>query len=175
VGGRYAESRRRPNGELIGPNHNPYIYGDEGDQGLVSISDNSFWHARLRPNVFVRDSRTGSTHRDETYYIRKVGLSDEGRIVCQTGSTSGSSCGRITDLDRTLHKGGTIFHIGSDRVQHLGEMENCRTAEGDSGGPVYRDHVAYGLLVGTGEGCATFYQGIVGAQNNLNVNVITRK
>jgi secreted trypsin-like serine protease len=48
--------------------------------------------------------------------------------------------------------------------------------KGDSGGPVYVKHVAYGLVSGgllSGNcGNTMYYQGVKGAANAMNVNVL---
>jgi hypothetical protein len=43
---------------------------------------------------------------------------------------------------------------------------------GDSGGPVYASNTAYGIHQGGASLCGSVYQGIVAAQNGMNVDVI---
>lgn len=43
---------------------------------------------------------------------------------------------------------------------------------GDSGAPVYASNTAYGIHHGSSSLCSTWYQGIVAAQNGMNVDII---
>jgi hypothetical protein len=43
---------------------------------------------------------------------------------------------------------------------------------GDSGGPVYASNTAYGIHQGGASLCGSVYQGIVAAQNGMNVDII---
>lgn len=162
-------------GERIGPNHNPYKFGDDGDVGLISMEAGSFWRTpsvggKIKPLIYVRDSGTGSTPQAPSYYIRRVGTSVEGRILCATGASEGSSCGEVTALDTSIKIGG-IFGTG---VPHLGKMRNCDPGPGDSGGPVFKRHVAYGVLVARRD-CDVYFQSARRAENALNVKIVTRR
>jgi hypothetical protein len=92
-----------------------------------------------------------------------------------TGQNGGSSCGTTTDLDVTIG-GGDIFGIGGSTThKHMGKMSNCNPESGDSGGPIFRFHVAYGIYTGSRGDCEQYFQGARRAQDSLNVNIVTRK
>lgn len=167
-------------GEEIGLNHNPYLFGDDGDVGLISIESGSLWRTpsvggKIKPLIYVRKSGTGSTPQAPAYYIRRVGTSVEGKILCATGATNGSSCGEVTRLDVSVKVGEGVLGLSGTGVDHLGEMKNCDPSEGDSGGPVFKRHVAYGLLQGAKDDCRIYFQSARRAENALNVRIVTRR
>jgi trypsin len=88
-----------------------------------------------------------------------------------TGQETGSSCGEVTDLN--VESGGALGGLFTTKIKHLGKMRNCAPETGDSGGPVFKRGVAYGLVSGT-SGCDVYFQGAVTAQNVLNVDILTR-
>jgi hypothetical protein len=165
--------------ENIGPNHNPYLWGDDGDVGLISIEADSIWRisalgGRIRPLVYVQHSGTGSTPADASYYIRRVGTNQKGRIICMTGAVGGSSCGTTTNPDVEKKFNAGLFGIGGTKVRHLVEMKDCDPQEGDSGAPLFRKHVAYGSFSG-GKDCLQYFEGARRTEDLLNVNVVTRR
>jgi hypothetical protein len=86
-----------------------------------------------------------------------------------TGERTGSRCGQVTDLNVQIDSGqGGIF---GHKVKHLGKLRSCGLAAGDSGGPVFKRGVAYGVLTNT-RGCDVYFQGAVTAQDLLNVDVL---
>jgi Tol biopolymer transport system component len=54
-------------------------------------------------------------------------------------------------------------------------MDNCDPGSGDSGGPVFRNHRAFGLIQGIGGECEITFQSARRAQNSLNANIVTGK
>lgn len=158
------------NYHTIGSVHN-FVNGDEGDAGLISISETSFWKPWIRPYVFVTKSKTGSpsTRRDTTYRIRDVKFSAKGNIVCVSGATNGSHCGEVVNHDATK--------------QHYVELKMCGVTKGDSGGPVFKHHTAYGIMVKRRvidlpllpPSCRVWAQGARTAENLLNINIVTSR
>lgn len=142
----------------IGPVHNS-VYGAAGDAQIIRISNPSGWS----PRAWVLVRASADTTRDETYHIGSVGGSTIGMRICKTGYTAGSDCGTVTELNYTATYG----------VQHLGVANFC-VSPGDSGGPVYASHVAYGITSGHRTGaspCRSYYQGARGAEDLMNVNI----
>lgn len=147
----------------IGPWHNG-TFSSSGDAEIIRISNPSGWNPR--PWVLVEAS--ADTTRNESYTISAVGGSSIGMRICKTGYSGSTDCGTVTRLDVTVDYGSVVVH-------HLGEANFC-VIPGDSGGPVYASHRAYGLTSGHVPGaspCRSFYQGAAGAQNLMNVNIAT--
>jgi hypothetical protein len=146
-----------------------------GDFGIVRINDPGASGWNIRAWVAVTNSQSdgdvaGSTVNWE-YPIRTTGGTLDFMRVCTTGAARAqTSCGRVTNRDTPFTY--TAPGWGEVRVAHLASANFCGQG-GDSGGPVYADNIAYGLHVtGTSEGsCYSFYQGIVGAENAMNVKV----
>jgi len=157
--------------QLIGFNRNPYVFGSDGDAGLVGIRGTSYWAGTaLQPWVFVTRSTSGSTRRDEEYVIRTAHYNQRNRIVCMSGARNGSRCGRVTDVN--VESSGALAGIFTTRVKHLGKLLACGVGHGDSGGPVFKRGVAYGIL-SAARGCDVYFQGAITAQNLLNVDIMT--
>jgi hypothetical protein len=155
--------------QLIGFNRNPYVFGDSGDAGLIGVRATSYWAGTaLEPWILVTTSSSGSTRRDEEYTIRAVRFNQRNRIVCMTGERTRSRCGQVTDLNVEAGSG-----LGGTNVKHLGKILSCGVDRGDSGGPVFKLGVAYGILTHK-RGCNVYFQGAVTAQDLLNVNILTR-
>jgi Trypsin len=148
---------------VIGPWHNGH-FGTNGDAQIIRVNNPSGWSPR--PWVLVEAS--DDTTRDESYVISAVRGSTVGQRICKTGYAGSTDCGTVTRLGVTVNYSGTIVH-------GLGEANFC-VIPGDSGGPVYASHNAYGLVSGRVVGaspCRSFYQGAAGAQNLMNVNIAT--
>lgn len=149
----------------IGPVHNA-VWSLDGDMAILRVDNPEGWRARAW--VFVTDGP--DTARNETYNIARDGTSESGLGVCVTGARWGRSmCGNVQELNQTVEycdATGTICRI----VRHLARSTLCGVA-GDSGAPVFNRHTAYGLLVAGDGSCNTYYQGISGAEDALNVSV----
>lgn len=150
----------------IGYRHNS-VYGAAGDAMIIRLDNPTGWNPK--PWVFVTGS--SGTSRNESYEIARDGLTTIGMTVCMTGRRDGTQCGVVVDNDRP----------GAGGVAHVAEVSGGCVRLGDSGGPVYRSSTAYGIVHGgrfnladlTGCAVAWYYQGIRGAQNLMNVNLVT--
>jgi hypothetical protein len=82
---------------------------------------------------------------------------------------TGTECGIVTEL------GADESSVGPDgktyTFHHMGKLDVCDSVKGDSGGPLYKTHRAYGIHSGTGD-CYESYQGVRAAEDALNVKVI---
>lgn len=150
----------------IGPNHK-YVYGSTGDSGILSITNPSGWNPTRNIanwgcclNGFI----TGTNHN---YGILGTSGSTVGMMLCYSGGTSGTGCGKVTQLGYTTPNG----------VGGLGVFDADTPCEGpgDSGGPVFANNYAYGIVHGStsiisGE-CQKLYQGITDALDDMNVNL----
>ena len=148
---------------VIGPRHRS-VFDTRGDAGIVRVNNPSGWS----PQGWVLVEASDDTSYDESYEIEKTGSSSIGMRICKTGYTGSTDCGRVTFLGVTVDYGDVVVH-------DLGQANFC-VIPGDSGGPNYASHRAYGLTSGYIQGadpCVSFYQGIRAAQNLLNVNVET--
>lgn len=163
-------------------------FNDAGDAGIVTVDNPTGW--RPGPYVLVRRSPEGpfDTEENQLYVIRGVrtvsGLTIDGSVLCKTGAVTATTCG--------LFRGGGI-DAGPGRPDNLGHV-SAMTCQGDSGGPVYKSHYGYGLVsIAAGAElmprtvnpgwreyddparCFTdfLYQGLAGAQNLRNVDILT--
>lgn len=149
----------------IGPTHNAF-FNSSGDGMIIRLNNPTGWNPK--PWVFVTGN--SGTTRDETYDINADGGTTFGMAVCMTGRRDGTQCGEVIDTDTP----GVV-------VDHVAEVSGGCIRGGDSGGSVYKNHTAYGLVHGgTFPGgdnnfCSItwFYQGIRGAMSALNVRLVT--
>ena len=158
----------------IGPVHN-YTFGPGGDMGIIRILDTGYWKPKAW--VYVTASNGGyPTTKNESYTISGTGYSSAliGQYLCKTGKTSGTSCGKVEAIGVTVNyssEGVTVHNLG---------RANIHICKGDSGGPLYVKHVAYGLVSGLrfypGNnqcGDTLYYQGVKGAADAMNVVLLT--
>jgi hypothetical protein len=146
---------------VIGSAHN-FIFDKRGDMGILNVNNPTGWNPQ--PAVYV--TGTTFTPRDTLYSITGDSLSVWGQWICKTGAITGTTCGYVVAL-------GFKGSVGGVEVDNLGVATFC-SQEGDSGGPVFTSHKAYGLVSATPNaaiGCQTYYQGIRAAENAMNVNV----
>ena len=146
----------------IGAVHN-WVFGFNGDQGgdmaIIAINSIAYW----APQAFVFVTASPLTARNELYPIRGTSTTGVGKRVCVTGAKYGhSDCGVVTAVDQTITYGGKT-------IRRLGRSNMCGV-QGDSGGPVYSDGLARGLLV-AGTGCDQYFQSISLAEDYLRVDV----
>jgi hypothetical protein len=143
-----------------------------GDYAILRVNNPSGWQ-QGRGWVFVRESGAnggvGGTARDEQYPIRRasnLGSNWEGTRVCKSGrSSTATSCGKVTHINQG--------YTDSDGWSYTGLAKtNYCSRGGDSGGPVYASNTAYGIHQASPSLCAGVYQGIVAAQNGMNVDIM---
>ena len=143
------------------------VFDRRGDAAIIRVDNPNAWNPR--PWVYVAQSR--NTTWDPQYTISSDGKAVQGQRVCMTGATSATQCGKIVRLNLTV----TYTNYGNTRVRHLDEASYCSRG-GDSGGPVYSGHTAYGIhTAGHRENgkCRSFNQRIRTAEDLLNVDIIT--
>jgi hypothetical protein len=169
-----------PNGQAtrVGPSRT-FANGPK-DYGLIEIESTSDWHAAAPfGSVFQDDSYTNGvrTHLTQELKIRKVSLSPRTgpKLVCESSAfpledtgtpLRHTQCGKIEGFDGK-HKG----------KKKQAEVEFC-SVDGASGGPVYKDGIAYGIWSGTDKTLGIhchhgFYEGLKGAEDHLEVHVVT--
>jgi Trypsin len=156
----------------IGQPHN-FTFGAAGDMGIIRILDTGYWNPKGW--VYVTSSNGAyPTVTNSSYTIGGTGWSSPliGKYLCKTGQTTGTTCGKVEAVGQTVsYPGTTVHNLGRAKIY---------TCKGDSGGPLYVKHVAYGLVSGislnagsTSCGNTTYYQGVKGAANAMNVNLLT--
>jgi hypothetical protein len=141
------------------------------DAGIVSISANTSWNPPAPlPAVVVKSSAI--TTYNPNYAITATSFSSIGQILCRTGATTGTECGEVSDLGADE---SPDWPDGKNHpLHHMGNIDVCGAQGGDSGGPYYKTHRAFGIHSGHAEGtftCYEFYQGVRAAGNALNVTV----
>ncbi len=160
----------------IGPVHGRARWGNgEGDMAIIRISNVPGWNPRSW--VMVKSSPdwedVPGTEWNHEYPITGSSTVINGKRVCHTGQTTGTSCGRVTALgvSRTYdipYNGRTLTRTVND----LAQTTMC-IRSGDSGAPVYDHNIAFGIVATSRVGnCRdSYYQGIRAAENELNVRV----
>ncbi|MEI7888721.1 MAG: S1 family peptidase [Actinomycetes bacterium] len=133
-----------------------------GDAGIVAIDNPAGWKPRAW--VAVRQGLGATTNY--TYAIRSDSIPVVGGRVCVSGAGSrASNCGLVTRTGVTV----TFADLGVT-VANLAEASFC-TQPGDSGAPVFSNHVAYGTVSGSRGPCISLFQPVGVSETLLNVNV----
>jgi streptogrisin C len=143
------------------------------DAGLILVNPSGFWGTPTPPAPTLVVKSSPDTTYDPGYKIFKDSLSSLGKLLCRTGAKTGTHCAEVSDL------GDTISAQGPDGSTHtlknMGELDMCDSIPGDSGGPIYKTHTAFGIFSGVATGvftCFEFYQGIRGAEQALDVTLL---
>jgi hypothetical protein len=168
LGGTWSTRLSNGSSQVIGPAHSfmPVIFGlATGDAAILQIKDPVGWNPQARVNV----TAGADPPADQLYNIASDNYSVTGMRICVSGAVFGrSNCGFVTQ------RGVTVSYAGLGvTVANLGRASFC-SVNGDSGAPVWADHVAYGILVAGSltNQCDSYYQGIRAAASTLNVNVL---
>jgi streptogrisin C len=148
--------------------------GPGRDAGKISIDSGGAWATPAPlPAVVVKSSSNtaADTTYNPNYLIKATSWSSIGQVLCRTGQTTGTECGEVSDL------GADESSTGPDgkayTFHNMGEIDVCGSQDGDSGGPLYKTHRAYGIVSSMGSGsCFEAYQGVRGAEGAMNVTVI---
>jgi hypothetical protein len=159
--------------EAIGPSFGFVLGGSQGmDAGVVRVENSGFWGTPVPPAPIVLVTNSSLTTYDASYDIRQDSKSTLGQLLCMTGTWTLTRCAEVSDLgaDHVFAvTGGTVL------LKNLGELDTCHTEPQDSGAPIYKKHKAFGIHLGSKHSmfsCYTMYQGIRGAQNALNVDIL---
>jgi hypothetical protein len=161
--GNWSANLANGSASVIGP-VSVWQFNANGDAAILAINDVAGW----MPQGLVDVTAGPETTANDTYTIHNDKLSIVGMRICMTGAGSATSrCGQVTELDFTISYGGPTVH-------HLGRASVCAHL-GDSGAPMYANHHAYGILVAgqDKDNCDILYQGIRGAEDLLNVHILT--
>ncbi|HEX8103524.1 MAG TPA: DNRLRE domain-containing protein [Solirubrobacteraceae bacterium] len=158
------------------------VYGADGDAEIIEITgesyDTDYTNAVLVTKSGERGAPGARTARDSAYRIFGRGKSSTGRVLCLTGEKTGSHCGEVRALDQLVRE--SEEGEPDTLVGHMGLLNRCAkkkvapndpTDLGDSGGPVFRENKAYGILSGQSRGrrCTLAYQGMAGVKDLLHV------
>ena len=145
------------------------------DSGIVSISTFGGWNSPApKPFVIVKDSSTVPddiifTNYNPSYKITATSFSSMGQVLCRTGATTGTECGEVSDLgaDESM-----AWPDGTTHTYHpMGNINVCGAKGGDSGGPYYKKHRAFGIHSGHND-CYEIYKGVRQAEADWNVKVV---
>jgi streptogrisin C len=155
----------------IGTVHN-YIFGFSGDMAILNINNPNGW---MLPQGWVNAQGQNST-TNQQYPIYSAQYSTQGARICSTGEATGYlQCGTVVSLGQYICE---LTASGCTVVANTGEASFCMQ-QGDSGGPVFASNQAFGLsifqntyTVGLNFYCGTAYQGIIGAENAMNANIV---
>lgn len=143
------------------------------DAGVIRLDLNGFWASPMPIFALIVNPFNSTTTFDLEYEIRHDSTSSIGQLLCRTGAATGTECGLVSDLG--VDVAGDNLNNQIYWIRNAGELDVCGGKGGDSGGPIYKKHKAYGLMFSTTDagilGCNEYYQGIRGAQNLLNVSL----
>jgi len=132
------------------------------DVFVIKVNNPAGWSL---PSATVRVTASDDTTENLSYVIHSDNLSVVGMRICTTGEKSiFSDCGEVDELGVTDTYDGTTHH-------HLGIADDICAHPGDSGAPMYANHVAFGVLV-AGSGCEIAYESIRTAELKFNVHVL---
>jgi hypothetical protein len=144
-----------------------------GDWAKI-LANGSYWDQAPWP------SEVAHYGEDQERAITSEASSYLGEYVCHSGTNSGTTCGNVSAINKTLPE----VEDGSKKVTlyHETEFKNVCGRGGDSGGPVFAGNVALGLynvvdhetsLSGPCD-TAAFYMEITEATTALGVSVAPR-
>lgn len=154
------------------PNYR-FAQPDGRDMGKLWIHPGSYW-ATPGPIPAVVVKASDDTTYEPSYDIRSTARSSIGQWLCRTGAATGTECGQVDGLgaDFTAKASDGYWYPS----HNLGEIDVCDSDSGDSGGPLYKQHRAYGILSGDVSAgpafCHEYYQGIRDTENVLGVDLL---
>ncbi|TDD83309.1 protease [Actinomadura darangshiensis] len=129
-----------------------YTFGWYGDSAIVSVDDPSWWQPRGW--VLYQTPIYGS----EADYV--------GGYVCKQGSTTGYTCGTVTEVDATVSY--------PDRTLAGMTWSTACDGPGDSGSGVYYGDYAHGILSGgPNSGCGMIHEPIGRALSTWGVSLLS--
>jgi len=133
-----------------------------GDMGIITVNNPPGWQSRAW--VTVRGG-VGTT-TNEAYPIWADAAPVVGARVCFSGAASRpSNCGVVTRTNVAV-----TYSASHVTVAGLAQANFCAVA-GDSGSPVFANHVAYGVVSGNAGTCITYFEPVQTIERLMNVNV----
>lgn len=145
----------------IGPVHNRR-FDSTADAGILDINNVAGW----RPRAWVAVRSGSGQARNDAYSITGASIPIVGQRVCSSGASLGAtSCGLVT---RT----GVAVTYRDQHVTVYGLVEaNFCSKPGDSGSPVFANHIAYGIVSGQLSRCDSLFEPISTAAAAMRVRV----
>jgi YD repeat-containing protein len=169
--------------ETIGTGHS-YAFGYShpqgtfyGDVGLINL-EGSFWNSGLSPIIITYKEALTKVTLNEAYPIRSTfteTMPRKNMVVCTGGVGGGHTledCGNVEKLVKIHYQGETTKIEPLVQAYFCAYHTGSNLHKGDSGAPVYKNNVAYGILTGN-VGCIGDYQPINLAESALHVHVVT--
>jgi hypothetical protein len=132
-----------------------------GDMAALKMINVATWTPK--PRIVVQKS--ASTSFNARYGITGNGASHVGMRVCHTGITSGTHCGTIRQIDVPITYDGVTIVGHQVKAHMIGKS-------GDSGGPVFANHKAFGTMSATGDTGVSYYNPIGQIEAQLGVEVV---
>jgi hypothetical protein len=159
-----------------------------GDIGIIEIASSSVFSKEIAPYLIEYASGVFGTPRNERYYITKTRYSPQGHeqaeqfVVCMGGVPGGEGaapverCGftKGIEYEAPAEGGGVLHNLTRFWLCH-GSTVTSGPGRGTSGSPVYKNHEAVGIYVGSPvkyHGCLGLYEGISNAEGILGVTVV---
>jgi Trypsin len=150
--------------------------GEDGDSGLVGVNRPTLWNPQ---NWIVIDAGTGyggaaAPATNYQYPITAVYTATKGTRVCFTGIGSrlgrGSECGYVSTTGVTIRPcmdNGQCVTIRNEA------LTNMPGAEGDSGGPVFANNGAWGIVSAGDASGHMYFVGTKQAEQDLHMTILT--
>ncbi|MGC2781561.1 MAG: hypothetical protein WA418_38575 [Bradyrhizobium sp.] len=148
----------------IGAGHSK-VDNASGDFGIIGVENPSGWSATSNSRIWVAGV-PGQTTQDSFYSITTAQYAPDWLVVCNTSALPlpngyHGSCGTVQP--------GYYSNAGRSAVKKVSGM--C-AVNGSSGGPVFKFHIAYGVVSSSGSGyCPTYYQPAPNAMTASNVHL----
>jgi hypothetical protein len=165
---------------------------EDSDESIIEIAEppeGEFWTA-LHPEIITYGNSAFEKFglvRNEHYLIERShydeGHTPEGNnnkpvhhfVVCMAGTVAESG---TQEAECGMEEGFVEQGVFGKKVENLEELNACIGKEGKtyltpgaSGGPVYKNGSAYGILTNA-EGCEVLYEGVGTAERRLHVEVL---
>jgi hypothetical protein len=121
------------------------------------------------------------TRLDPTYDIQRTRWNKVGYVVCRTGQYSGTTCGKVVALGkRSSYEHGNVGSLGYLRTFGCDPDDPADpngVILGDSGGPIYKRHAAFGVLSGrlNRNHCMALFSGAKVAESEMNITIRTTR
>jgi hypothetical protein len=171
-----------PNGEEI------WNWSSSGPGGNHLIGTTSQWHWPGRDWAKINATGTWADQAPWPTLVAYWGTSPElpitgeavpyvGETLCHSGANTGTSCGVITESNRSVHYIGPVRPADVNSMYVVKGQGLC-LGGGDSGGPFFAQGTALGIRSGGGpDGCGepgeeVFFSSVVAANEELGTNIV---
>jgi 16S rRNA C1402 (ribose-2'-O) methylase RsmI len=130
------------NGQYLGVTEQAFWGTGGHDLAKIRVNGSKYWDISPWPTQVIEWSGATDTMINSARSITAESNSYVGEQACLTGTTTGTSCGFVTEMGKSV--GGT-FQGTAYVVNHLSKLSSVCNATGNSGGPVFTGNTALGI------------------------------